>query len=1510
MSTVPNGRPPVAIIGIGCRFPGGVNDPESFWRFLAGGGDAIGEIPADRIDLARYYDPKPRTPGRMSTRFGGFLPNIDTLDVDTLGLSPREAELLDPQQRLLLEVGWEAVEDAGLDLAKLDGARGGVFVGQWLSDFEGRLNTDPEAFEFFTTSGSGRYAASGRLSHLLGLRGPSLTIDTACSSSLAAIHLAARSIQNGDSTVALAGGVNVILLPHISIAYSQSGMMAADGRCKFGDAGGDGYVRSEGAAVVVLKALDQAVADGDRIYAVVRGGAINNDGRSGISMGTPSQIGQEELLRSAYADAGVAPGAVGYVEAHGTGTRAGDPVELGALGAVLGEGRPHGRKLQVGSVKTNFGHTEGAAGVAGLIKAALAVQHGQIPQSLNCRTLTPSVAWDSAPFAVAREASAFAPGERLAGVSAFGIAGTNAHIVLGQAPDIAAPHAGLPADAPALLPLSARSPEALRALALRYADRLSGPEAASLHDVCFAAATRRSAHDHRAAFVATESAGMVDMLRRYAAGESAATVEGVARAGDKRKLAFVVPGQGAQYAGMARALLRDAPAFRTALERCEAAAAPYIDWSIIEQITAEPGTPAFKMDRIDVIQPVLVALAIAYAELMRAAGIVPDAAVGHSMGEVGAAYVAGVLDIDRAMQIICRRSALMRSMSGKGAMALVELSLTDARARIAGLEHALAVGASNGPRSSVLSGDPDAMKRVLAGLEQDGVFCRLIKVDVASHSPHMAGPAADLANELAGMVPGDGRIPVYSTVLGKAAPGATFDATYWARNLREPVLFADAVRALAADGVTSFVELGPHPVLLPSVQQTATGAATIACGRREEPEQLMWLTALAGLWVAGHRPDWAAVLVPASGPVRLPLYPWQRQRFWPEGADIAASSGQGRRAAGGRPDDETKNWLHRLGWVAEDSTETAAHAEGGWLVAADDAAIGPALRDALGAAGADARLVPLAELEAALKDAPALAGIVVLAAGTADDAYLPVRALHAHAGGRWTTSPKLWLVTQSAQAVDTAERVSVDQSALWGAGRVIAEEHPGLWGGLVDLGGAGDIAAAVRHILAPGGENQAAFRGGHRHVLRIRRLEADEIGRGAPFAWRADASYLITGGLGDVSLHVAKAMAASGARRLVLLGRTGLPPRGGWATVAPDSRDGRRIEAVKALEALGVAVHLAVVDVADEADLSAFLARYAAEGRPPIRGVVHAAGSFRNELAHGMDRAAFEAVAGPKLRGAQLLDTLLPDLDLFVLFSSTGGFLSQAGQANYGAANAGLDALALDRQARGLPALSLAWGVWRGSGLVADAAGAANVAEMARQGLDSFAPERAAALFPWLCGRPEPTLTVANIDWAKYAAARAGRSQALFAGLVAGTATGGAGVDLATGLETMAPGERRAAVEALVRDSVGKVLRLPAGRIDAKRPLGNMGLTSLMAMEFRNRLEVALARPLPATLAWNYPTIEALVEHLGGAPPATPVPEPQAAPAALAEVLSDVAALSDEEVLLSLRSRPARGSRR
>ena len=1113
---------PVAIVGIGCRFPGGADSPRTFWRLLLDGVDTITEIPRDRFDLEVFFDPRPATPGKVNTRYGGFLEGIDRFDADFFGIAPREAELLDPQQRLLLEVGWEALADAGLPTESLAGSSTGVFIGMWLNDYEGRLFCDPAGADFYMTTGSGRYSASGRLSFAFGLQGPSITIDTACSSSLAAVHLACQNLWSGESDLALAGGANVILQPHISVAYSQSQMLAPDGRCKFGDSRANGYVRSEGAGLVVLKPLSAARRDGDRVYAVILGGAVNNDGRTSGFMTTPGQGGQEDMLRKAYRRAGVSPGLVQYVEAHGTGTRAGDPVELGALGAVLGEGRPKDRPCAVGSVKTNLGHTESAAGVAGLIKAALALKHRTIPASLHMREPSPSIPWDGLPLYVPVERQPWPAGPALAGVSAFGISGTNAHIVLAEAEEMVEERAHVPgALRPEVLTLSARSPEALVAQARRWQEWLPGDGSqTSLHDAAYTAARRRSHLEHRLAVVGTTREDWAERLAIYARGEAGDGIA-VGRARDgAHRVVFVFPGQGGQWLGMGRTLLEREPAFRAAIETWERAFRPYVDWSLMAELTAD--APVSRLDDISVVQPTLFAVEVALAELWRSWGVEPHAVVGHSMGEAAAAFVAGALSADAAARVICRRSEKLRKISGRGAMAVVELSIDEARAALAGFEDRVSVAVSNSSRSTVLSGDPHAVDRILAALEAREVFCRRVKVDVASHSPQVEPLLGELVASLGDLGPRAASVPICSTVVGSLIEGTALGAGYWGRNLREPVRFAAAVRDLASRGYDTFIEMGPHPALVGAIQQelSALDASAVALPslRREQDGQTVLLESLGALHASGVAVDWEK-LYPHGRVVSLPSYAWQRERFWHEGRPWdqgAAPPGHARPAPEPAPPASVEDALYEVVWREAPLAASPPSVErSSWLLLTDHQGFGSALAGRLNALGARVESVEVPNLrEGAVPeragDLSKWTGIVYLSSLDAPDfATDPVASLReaterdsigliglvrALFGLEGTRTPRLYVVTAGSQAVTGLSEVTSPSAALlWGLGRVVDAEQPQLRCTNVDLSGAADrqgVEALAAEMLAGGADNQIAFRNGLRYVPRLLPLGA------------------------------------------------------------------------------------------------------------------------------------------------------------------------------------------------------------------------------------------------------------------------------------------------------------------------------------------------------------------------------------------------------------------------------------
>ncbi|UQA57020.1 type I polyketide synthase [Polyangium aurulentum] len=890
---------PIAIIGMGCRFPGGADDPEAFWRLLENGVDAITEVPPDRWSAEAHYDADPSAPGKMSCRWGGFLRDVHGFDPYFFNLSPREAASADPQQRLFLEVAWEALESAGQRPELLAGKPVGVFAGVYNSDYSWQSYASPARIDGYTGTGTVHSFVPGRLSYLLDLRGPSVAVDTVCSSSLVAVHLACQSLRARDCDVALAGGVNLILSPASSVMVSKLQALSPDGRCRTFDAQANGFVRGEGCGVIVLKRLSDALAHGDPVLAIVRGSAVNQDGRSAW-MTAPNMLSQQAVLREALRNADVLASEVSYVEAHGTGTPLGDPIELEALKEVLGDPDPEGLTCALGSVKTNIGHLEAAAGIAGLIKVVLSMQHGQIPPHLHFKQLNPRVQLDGKRFSIPTEPRPWPAGDapRYAGVSSFGLSGTNAHVIVAEPPPQNAPEAA-PAHANEaeahVLPLSARNPGSLAALARSYAASLADAGAlgsASLADICYTASVRRTHHEHRMTVVARSKEELAERLAAVSRGEPTAGVVAARRVSEsRRRVVFVFPGQGSQWAGMGRALLQSSPVFREAMEWCAEAMRPHVGWALLDVLTQEGGRAA--LENIDVIQPALFAMEVSLAALWRSWGVECDAVVGHSMGEVAAAHVAGALSLEDAARIICQRSRLLRRMSGQGAMALVELSPEEAEAAIGARASRVSVAASNSPRSTVIAGDRAAIEEILAPLERRGVFCRWVKVDVASHSPQMDALLGELRQTLRGLAPRPARVPVYSTVTGEVSDGSDFDADYWARNLRAPVRFSTAVQKLLESGQDIFVEISPHPILLPSIEETFRHAgregAALPSLRSEGGERDAMLNSLGALYALGYPVTWDK-LFPAGGRVvQLPAYPWQRERLCLEPAAQASS---------------------------------------------------------------------------------------------------------------------------------------------------------------------------------------------------------------------------------------------------------------------------------------------------------------------------------------------------------------------------------------------------------------------------------------------------------------------------------------------------------------------------------------------------------------------------------------------------------------------------------------------
>ncbi|MGA4838242.1 SDR family NAD(P)-dependent oxidoreductase [Streptomyces sp. G45] len=862
---------------------------------------------------------------RAGLRRGGFLDRVDAFDPAFFGISPREALAIDPQQRLFAELAWEALEDAGIVPETLRSSATGVIVGAIAGDYAA-LAQRGGAITQHSLPGLNRGVIANRVSYALGLRGPSLTVDSAQSSSLVAVHLAVDSLRKGECTLALAGGVALNFAPESAEVAGRFGGLSPDGRCFTFDARANGYVRGEGGGVVVLKPLADAVRDGDTVYGVILGSAVNNDGATeGLTV--PSAEAQASVARQACEDAGVDPAQVRYVELHGTGTPTGDPLEASGVGAAYGSARPAGEPVLVGSAKTNVGHLEGAAGIVGLIKTALSIRHREIPASLNYETPNPRIDPDALNLRVQTASGPWPDAPLVAGVSSFGVGGTNCHVVLAEAPGAPASDEDAPAAGEPEVPLtpwlvSGRTPAALRAQAERLREHRAAD--ADAFDVGWSLAATRTHFEHRAVALGLDHDAQLAALA--AGSELPGLVTGVT--GDHGKVALVFPGQGSQWEGMARELLRTSTVFRGSIEACQEALAPYVDWSLLDTLTGEPGAPS--LDRADVVQPVLFAVMVSLARLWESLGVRPDAVVGHSQGEVAAAHIAGALDLADAARIVALRSQTVMTLAGTGAMASVPLGADEVTAYLEAVDGELSVAAVNGPRSTVVAGAPDAVAALIARCEADGVRAKAVPaVDFASHSPHVEAVRERLLDQLDGVTPRSSDVAFFSTVTGGVVDTAGLDAAYWYANLRQPVLFSATLKALEEAGYGTFVESSPHPVLTLGLRETLPEALVVASLRRNEEPWPQLLTSLAELHVRGLDVDWTAVFAGREPRrVALPTYAFQRERYWPEGAAdftpvarAAVEAGQGARD---EAPTAAATWSERLAALSEDERQREA----------------------------------------------------------------------------------------------------------------------------------------------------------------------------------------------------------------------------------------------------------------------------------------------------------------------------------------------------------------------------------------------------------------------------------------------------------------------------------------------------------------------------------------------------------------------------------------------------------
>jgi len=1396
---------PIAVVGMSCRFPGS-KGPDAYWDILINGIDAISETPKDRWNNDEYFDPDLKKPGTLNTRWGGYIEDVDYFDNEIFKISPREASRIDPQQRLLMEVTREAIENSGHNPIKLSGSQTGVFIGISTSDYSSFQLSNSTLIDAYAGTGNAHSIAANRLSYFFDLRGPSYAVDTACSSSLVSIHLAVQSLRNGECEMALAGGVNLLLTPELTIAFSHARLMAADGRCKTFDSRADGYVRGEGCGIVVLKRISDAVDDGDNILGLIRGSAINHDGRSN-GLTAPNGLSQQAVIKTALSNAGISPDQISYIEAHGTGTPLGDPIEFNALKSVFNETRNPNKKLLIGSAKTNIGHLESAAGVAGFIKVLLAMQHASVPPHLHLKDINPQIDLTHTSISFPLNAEEWQPENSdslYAGVSSFGFGGTNAHIIIESWRTLEGDNIGQSENIEAgeqqyqLLTLSARNESSLKQLSKKYYDFLdtSTGQKARISEICYSANLGREHYDARLAIIAKDKQIFQKNLQSFIKGEkTSGHIENREVRGKKVKIAFLFSGQGSQYVGMGRELYETAPTFRKILDECNSISEPLLEHSLFSVIFPKDEEAKF-IHETAYTQPALFSLEYAIAQLLLEWGIKPDLLLGHSIGEYTAACFAGVFSLEDGLRLILERGRLMNSLPRNGSMAAVFANLEYVEDKIRKFPETIAIATVNGPTNIVISGKTVDLSRIIRSIEDEGVECRHIDVSHAFHSPLM-DPILDAFQQKAKTIDYRPlRYPLASNLFGMIIPsGETLNQDYWVNHLRQPVLFASGMDALENEGIDTFIEIGPSPVLLGMGKRylKKSELSWFPSLRKGKSDKRIILNLVGNLYTKGLDINWEKVHKPNHHQkIPLPTYPYDRKRFWfdidPEYESIGKESGSDLMSDVGK-------WLHKLVWEQVDLKNQAKsdlNFDGPLIIFADNFGLADNVKKKIeGLSNKNIYIYPdndfnkrstteysinptnkndyqrlfndlgkekhfhivhLWSLNSSFNDDNSLASLQSdINVGCVSTLYL-VQTLEDLNLLKDQSIRVYFFTVGSHQVLSSPHPLMVSQAPLWSLTQSIALEYPELSIKLIDLDpsdpldGFDDIWFST---ISSDRENKIAYRTGLRYVHRLEPYQLSNLQK-REFSYDSEGSYLITGGTGALGLSLARRLIDRGAKTLILASRTQFPDNASNIPEEIEESLQQKILTIRELTELGATIHTVSLDVADKYQMLEAFGNWSKK-YPPLKGIVHLAGVVVPQIIHQLTAENLYSVMRPKVFGTWLLHELSAEmnLDFFVLFSSAASVLNPPLLGSYAAANAFLDAIAHYRHSQGRKALSINWGFWDGKGMAVQYKGA-EARTLVPKGMKSIPTEKGLDTFENLVMEDQAQICVIPTDWREF----------------------------------------------------------------------------------------------------------------------------------------------------------------